>query len=378
MAPSQVETVSLDQARGKSLHRFGIEKGILLKMGLVGLLLSACQAKFLKIENEGELAKIAEYDEKVKVKALPLEAEIAKGIAPPSDASTAPREIPTPDPTPEKDSKKKKPKPKPTPVPVPKKREPELEDSTGFQGRRPMKDPFWIGEKVTLEISYFGAKAGDMTMEVRPFLEVNGRKSYHLVATLKSSSFFSTFYSADDYGETFLDYQDLIPFNFAVKVKESAQLREVRSFFDWKLLKASFWEKKVTKKKGTEEKKLEWDIPTYSQNVFSAPFYLRTFQFVPGKEISFRVADENRNMIVKAKILRKETVEVEAGKFNTVVIQPEIAMEGIFQPMGDVFFWLTDDDRKLFVKIEAKIRIGSLKGEAREIQYGLQPTTPGP
>ena len=57
-----------------------------------------------------------------------------------------------------------------------KKREPGLEDSEGFDGRRPIEDPFRPGESVTLSVKYFNMRAGDATFKVEPFVEVNGKK----------------------------------------------------------------------------------------------------------------------------------------------------------------------------------------------------------
>ena len=42
----------------------------------------------------------------------------------------------------------------------------------------------------------------------------------------------------------------------------------------------------------------------------------------------------------------------------------------MFKPVGDIFFWLTDDEQKLIVKIEAKIKIGTLVLEADEVHRG--------
>ncbi len=343
-------------------------------LSLLLTVLIACQAKYLKVENAGQIANMEEYDQKVQVKELPLDPQVAQAIAAQNpNASTTTTTTLEEDP---KTKKKVKPTPSPSPKPTPKpvgRRMPELEDAEGFNGRRPVVDPFWIGEKNVLAMSYFGAKAGEMAMSVDPYVEVNGKKSYHFSATIKSSPFFSTFYAVDDYGETFMDFYEMIPFNILIKVKESAQLREVRSFFDWKTLKANYWERKVTKQRGTEEKKHEWAIEPYTHNAFSAAYYLRTFNLVPGKVVKFRVADENRNMVVTGNVVRREEIETDAGKFKTVVVRPEIAMDGVFTPMGDVFFWLTDDDRKMYVKIEAKIKIGTIKAEAIQVVPGVRP-----
>lgn len=247
---------------------------------------------------------------------------------------------------------------------------PSLEDGEGFEGRRPIKDPFRVGEKVTLEASYFSVVAGDVTIEVRPFVEVNGQKSYNFAGTAKSTSVFAMFYAVDDWFETLVDFNTFVPYSYSLHVKESKQLRETRTIFDNVKGHAVFWDKKINAEKKLEEQKKEWDIPPFSQNVFTAVFYLRTFNLVPGKKVSFRLGHEKENLIVSAEVLRRETISTPAGDFNTLVIKPNIALNGEFKPVGDNFLWLTDDDRKFLVRIESKIKIGKLVGVVKELDKG--------
>ena len=105
----------------------------------------------------------------------------------------------------------------------------------------------------------------------------------------------------------------------------------------------------------------------YSQNVFSAVFYMRTFTLIPGQTISFRVADEKKNMVVKGHVLKRETLTTALGEIKTIKMKPEIEIEGIFKPIGEVYFWMTDDDRKLIVRIESKIKIGTIVASLDEL-----------
>jgi len=334
-----------------------------------------CSSKILQVENSDKILKIDDYDKKLNIKEIEqpqAQVEVVEKKSKKSDVkpivpglkieALTEEEKATPksklaEKHPKKPEKKHKILPK----------QPPLEDKVGFEGRRPIVDPFHVGEKVTLKLSYFNVVAGYMTVEVMPFVEVNGRKSYHFRVTGRSNSFFSTFYAVDDSAETFLDYDELIPYNMVVHVKETKQLREVRSYFDWKKMEAKFWEKKITKKDGIEEKNLAWKIEPFAQNVFSAAFYLRTFTLEPGKTVEFRVSDNEKNMVVKGHVVRRDILQTEVGELKTLVIKPEIQIGGIFQPMGDVYFWLTDDDRKLIVRIESKIRIGTITAAVSEI-----------
>ena len=245
---------------------------------------------------------------------------------------------------------------------------PKLEDRDGFDGRRPLVDPFVVGEKTTFDVAYFGVTAGRMVMEVKPFVDVNNRKSYHFFVSLKSSQLFSYFYAVNDMVETYMDYKQMRPYSLSVDVRESKQFKEIRLLFDWKRLKGIYWERKI--KKGEKEKRIkkEWDIKDFSQNVVSALYYVRTFQLKPKKKLAFRVADDGKNIVVKGEILRREKLKTEIGTLNTVVLKPEFEIDGIFKPTGDVLIWLTDDDRKRIVRIELKIKIGRIIAKVKSIQ----------
>jgi hypothetical protein len=345
----------------------------------------ACGAKFLKVENAKELTQIKEYEQLLVVKEIPQSESAVSGQSsvtpsagqvevPPSGEKQSAAEkfvqLPTEKAQPTTSTKKSKPKanskvgtakPVPTPI-VNLRRQPEIEDDEGFSGRRPIMDPMRVGEKVVLNLSWYKFTAGELVIEVLPFVEVNGRKCYHFRISGRSNSFFSSIYSVDDYADTYVDYETLIPYNYEVHVKETKQIRQIRSFFDWEKLEARFWEKKVTPDYGVETKEQRWSIVPFSQNVISAFFYLRFFQLNPGKEIKFPVADDQKNMIVTGKVLRREKLETDVGVVPAVLMQPQVQVEGTFKPMGEIFFWLSDDDRKQFLRIESKIRIGTIVG----------------
>ncbi len=338
---------------------------------LFAVLLTSCSSKVLQVDNAEEILKIDAYDSNIKVEETdqpppPKEKPVVKALVDDTEKKEeAPKKTKK---QPEKKATEKA-KPKPEKKAAVKKRQPSFEDSEGFDGRRPIADPFRPGEKVTLKLSYFNVVAGELDIMVMPFKEVNNRKSYHFKVAVKSNKFFSRIYAVDDSAETFVDYETLLPYNMALDVKESKQLKTVRSYFDWDKKRAFYWEKKIKKDNDNkvEEKKYDWEIKDYAQNIFSAVFYLRTFTLTPGKVISFRVADNKKNMMVKGHILRRETIKTEVGEFKTVVVKPEVQISGVLRPMGDVHFWLTDDDRKMIVKLESAIKIGTIVGSLTKI-----------
>lgn len=238
--------------------------------------------------------------------------------------------------------------------------EPSIEDSEGFIGRRPQVDPFIVGEESEFSLSYFAVEAGKFKMSIKPFVEVNGRKAYHFSYAANSSSVFSVFYSVDDKAETYVDYELLVPYSYSISAKESKQIRDVKSYSDWKKMKAKTWDKKIKKGKDPEIKNYEWDIDPYAQNVFTVAFYLRCFTLAVGKKLAVNVAHEGKNIIMRAEIVREEKLNTRLGKIDTFVVKPSFEIDGVFKPVGDVYLWVTKDNRKRLVRIESKIKIGKI------------------
>ncbi|MCB0393949.1 MAG: DUF3108 domain-containing protein [Bdellovibrionales bacterium] len=352
----------------------------LLALTAIVILMSACAAKFLKIDSDEKIGDIKEYDKKLKVDDIEKPKSVKETKPEPGEVTTTTikrvyEQVAKPEEEKPKDKGKEKqkiPEKKEPPkgVTTTKKRIPDFEDGVGFNGRRPVVDPIRVGEKVVLEASYLGMTAGKITIETLPFKQVNGRKAYHFQVNAQTSSFFNAFYAVDDTAETFLDYEDLIPYNFAIHMKESKQLKEVRAYFDWQKKKAHYWEQKITKEKGEKTKKYEWDILPFSQNIFTGPMYFRMFHLEPGKKIKFRLADEKKNILVDADVLRREEISTPIGKLQTLVIRPQVQISGALKPMGDVLFWITDDDRKFIVKIDAKIKIGTIHARLVDLDPG--------
>lgn len=356
--------------------KFSVPFGTLL----FALLLVSCSTGLLKYDKVEQLKKNEEFEEAVKI-VKPPETTVGSETDKKAEIQAPPekKQIPSLPQAKKKTPVKKKPvkEAKEAPKAAPEEpkvvtRQPDIEDTVGFEegSRRPIADPFRVGEEVIHDVHYFKVSAGELRIKVEPYSMVNNRKSYTFAMEIKTSSLFSTFYSVDDRAEIFVDYEDLVPRVFQLHVKESGQLREAKMLFDVENNTAKFWEKKVTKDHGEEEKKQEWEILPFSQNVYSAVYYMRNFQWEPGKEYAFRVANDKENLVFSGKALRREVLDTKLGPMKAIVVQPNIVLKGKFKPIGDNFIWLSDDDRKYILRIESKIKIGTLVSEVVAINPG--------
>jgi hypothetical protein len=246
-----------------------------------------------------------------------------------------------------------------------------IENNLSPTGRRPISEPFQVGEEVVHKIFYdahvFNLSVGTIAFKTAPMTIAEGRKSYQFLTSIKSSSWYSRQYSIAANGSVLMDYELLVPSGFTFKIDEPAQSREVQSLFNFNESKARFSEKISTATSGTEEKKREWTILPFSQNAFSALNYLRLFQWKIGEIYSFRLSDNGENLVVKAKALNQEVLKTEIGELSAIKIKLEITSVGDIEPLLHVYVWLAADERKTVLRIESELEFGSLVSEITAI-----------
>jgi hypothetical protein len=240
--------------------------------------------------------------------------------------------------------------------------------------RRPEKDPTWLSEKQVFEITYFGVTAGDFTLDVLPFKMISNRKVYHIKGTAVSSKLFGLFYRLNDSVETFIDYDGIFPHRFHVLLDETKQTRDSLELYDAEKSRSFFWNRWNHKVKGYIEIKDFFPMQPFSQDSLSALYYLRTLPLPTGAVISFPVISEGKNWEAVITVLRREVLDTPIGKVQTIVLKPETKYQGILQKRGDSFVWLTDDDRRYLIRLEAKVKIGAVVANLKKVEPGISPS----
>jgi hypothetical protein len=84
-------------------------------------------------------------------------------------------------------------------------------------------------------------------------------------------------------------------------------------------------------------------------------YHVRTMDLEVGKTYELhRYFRPDRNPVI-IKVLRRQTIDVPAGKFNTIVIQPVIKARGIFSEGGQAEIYLSDDPQRIMVQLRVKL-----------------------
>ncbi|MFC1693426.1 DUF3108 domain-containing protein [Candidatus Latescibacterota bacterium] len=219
-----------------------------------------------------------------------------------------------------------------------------------FKPRKEQNNTWGVGEELIFSVKYGFYRAGKATMSILETKEVNGGFCYYIQTTAKSNDFISKFYKVDDRINSYIDVEGLFSRRFEKKLREGKyRSNRIIDFYHNRLIALN-----------TQEKYALVEIPMYVQDILSALYYLRTFDLRIGKNQTVEVYADGKVYPLKISIKTKEIIEVPAGKFRCLKIEPSLKSEGIFKQKGRITIWLTDDDRKIPVKMTSKILIGSI------------------
>lgn len=213
-------------------------------------------------------------------------------------------------------------------------------------------------ENLIFDVYWQFIKVGQGTLEIRGFENVNNRIAYHLYSQAKSSVFFDNFFKVRDINQSWLDAESLCSLRYSADISEGGWKKREQVDFDHTNKKF------VLNDNGSVR---EGDTVLWVQDVISALYFFRTLDLEVGKEYIFDAHSGDKSWPLKTKVTGKETVETKAGKFDCLILEPAIRDNaGIFQAKGRLQVWVTNDHKKMPVKMKTKIPVGSIIAELAE------------
>ncbi len=231
--------------------------------------------------------------------------------------------------------------------------------------------PFFVtGERYQFDITYFGATAGELVLELLPPKTVVERPVYHIRAIARTASVFSLFYRMNDVAESFMDATGLFSHKFSLKLDESLQQRDVLELYDQKKNVAHYWSKLDHKKKGKHQEQKEIAVKPFTQDGISAFYFIRTLPLEVGNKYEFPVLTNGKVRDVHVEVIRREEIVTKIGKIPAVVLKPEVMLDGVLKTYGDSYVWISDDAQRRILKVDAKIKVGSIVAYLKDYQSG--------
>ena len=231
--------------------------------------------------------------------------------------------------------------------------------STGSNaGAEEMKHPFGPGEKLHFVLKYGVIPAGEASLEVHPMEKIKGVDAYHFVVTARSNSFVDMFFKVRDRVDSYADTGMNHSLYYRKKQHEGKTRRDITVDFEWEENRSTYVNF------NTEPKVI--NLMPGSFDPLSVFYYSRLLHLNTEAAFVRPVTDGEKNLIGNLRVTGIENIHVEAGTFKTLVLEPDMQnVEGVFskKQRAKIKLWITDDERRLLVKLSSKAMVGSFVAE---------------
>ena len=179
------------------------------------------------------------------------------------------------------------------------------------------------------------------------------RDCYDINFWVKSEGIVDVTYPINDKYRTVVDIGGIFPYEFHQRIREGNYKRDFSARFDQINNLAIVGDK-------------QYKVEEYIQDIISALFYVRTMDLSAmknGEMITLRNFYKDTTFALPVRIVRRETIKVKAGTFRTILVQPVVSEGSPFKFNNMINVWLTDDARKIPIKVSTSIILGDVGAE---------------
>jgi hypothetical protein len=99
-------------------------------------------------------------------------------------------------------------------------------------------------------------------------------------------------------------------------------------------------------------------------------YLVRTLPLEVGDEYRIERYFKQRSNPIVVRVLKRDEIRVPAGRFRTIVVEPIIPEIGAFQAKKKPRVWITDDERRIIVKLQTSAPVGAVALNLTDYEAG--------
>lgn len=227
-----------------------------------------------------------------------------------------------------------------------------------------VNNAFQEGENITYEVAYnwgpIWVDAGLVTFSVEKDKYL-GNEAFHLKSTGKTYASYDLLFKVRDYYESWIDPATFKSFEFRRQIYEGGYslINTLRFDFPGHRVFSN------TKSNNNPQRTDTLSLLPLVYDMLSAVYVTRTLDLANLKsdvKTPIWVIIDDCYYSIYIRSLGKEIIKTQDGvKYRCVKIAAKMVQGTIFRGEEDVLIWVTDDENKIPVYIEAKIIVGTVK-----------------
>jgi hypothetical protein len=223
--------------------------------------------------------------------------------------------------------------------------------------------PFKVGETLSYDVSWSSVLvAGTAVVSVKEKKPSQNSTAYYIVGEGRPISIVARLYALSYKIDTLFDSFSLLSQRGSLYAEEGKDRRTSTTRFD-RASKRAFFEQETE-----TTTKLDYGVPADTQDGLAALYSLRAKAFKVGDHISLPVADSGDLYRVEMNVASPQMVKTPDGSVSAWPLLGTIADKDGQPVWKNIGVWISDDARRLPVKLQADLPVGSFVLALRSVQ----------
>ncbi len=218
---------------------------------------------------------------------------------------------------------------------------------------------FKSGEYLKFQVSYGFINAGIATIDLKE-TTYNGKSVYHAKGDGYTTGLSKTFFKVKDDYQSYFDKNTGQPYRFVRKINEGGYTKNQEGFINYKTNSVLLKDYKAKTEK-------TYNIHSNIQDVISAFYYLRNHEKLDnikaGETIQIDMFFDDEIFKFKLKFMGYEKIKTKFGTINSMKFRPYVMSGRVFKAEESLTLWVSNDENRVPLKIQASLLVGSLKAE---------------
>ncbi|MCF7919823.1 MAG: DUF3108 domain-containing protein [Candidatus Cloacimonetes bacterium] len=224
------------------------------------------------------------------------------------------------------------------------------------------------GEILEFDINYGVIHAGDVRMTVSTGTWQDSIPTFIVLSEARTVKFFDNFYKVRDRIEIEFYQADFQSIRYHKQLREGSYVQNRINYYYPQLGYAILFKKD---KKATEWTEKSFDIPEKSNDIFTTFFKVREYDFAVGDTIPVTISEDGKNTTIDIVIHRIKKIDTIFGKIDCYEMEPQLKdTESIFKQSGEIYIYLTADERKIPVLLQSQVIFGKFKATLEAYKPG--------
>lgn len=219
---------------------------------------------------------------------------------------------------------------------------------------------FQSGEWLRFRLHYGFFNASYATLSIKDTI-YEGQPAYHAIGEGRTTGLASLFFKVEDVYQSIFSKREIRPIYFRRNIDEGGYTKDISIAYDFRNEKALINNLK-------DRTSFELSIHADLQDLISATYYLRE-SFDPstakkGDEVKLDMLfDDDGIYDFKLLYLGKQELKTSFGRIRCLAFRPLVKSGRIFREKESLTLWVSDDQNKIPIRIQADLRFGSIKAD---------------